>query len=93
VADVDLVLGCKPRCEQKRGVMPTTICFRGREDGITVDGRAQDVADQLGHDGPVRLNTISGSVIFVNWANVLYVEEESYGPAAVQSTTPPQPYD
>ena len=44
---------------------------------ISVDGAADDVAKLVDGARPVRLITLEGDVIFVNWANVLYIREES----------------
>jgi hypothetical protein len=56
--------------------VPTKINFRGGRD-VTVGDEPQEVAEALrnGAERPVRLITTGGSVIFVNWTNVLYIEE------------------
>jgi hypothetical protein len=58
--------------------MPTEIVFRSGT-GKTVDGSPEEVAGQFAGRvaGPVRLTTVEGSIVFVNWSNVLYLEEAS----------------
>jgi hypothetical protein len=60
----------------------TKIMLRGGKD-LTVSGELDDVAQQFREQagGPVRLNSSQGGVVFVNWSNVLYLEE-TYPPAA-----------
>ncbi len=62
--------------------MPRTLInFRGGKD-VTVEGAVETIADALREGGPVRLTTIYGDVIFVNWSNVLYIESTE-APAGV----------
>jgi len=44
--------------------------------GKIVDGSPEEVAQMVGGrpDGPIRLTTNEGRVLFVNWSNVLYLE-------------------
>jgi hypothetical protein len=60
----------------------TEITFRGG-DTRTVNGSPEEVAEQLRQQrgDPIRLMTIDGNVLFVNWSNVLYLEP-SWPPAA-----------
>ena len=67
--------------------MPVKINFREGQD-ITVDGEPEEVASKLRAGGPVRLTTTRGGMVFVNWSNVLYIEE-GFGPAVVEETGRP----
>jgi hypothetical protein len=42
---------------------------------VIVDAEAAEVARLLHADGPARLTTIEGTTAFVNWSNVLYIQE------------------
>jgi hypothetical protein len=61
--------------------VPTKINFRGGRD-LTVRDELEEVSEVFRNqgEGPVRLITTGGGVIFVNWTNVLYIEE-ARGPA------------
>ncbi|HEY2652794.1 MAG TPA: hypothetical protein VGI50_12770 [Solirubrobacteraceae bacterium] len=54
----------------------TKIYFRDGQH-VIVDGPAVEVARRLHGDGPARLETIEHATVFVNWDNVLYIEESS----------------
>jgi hypothetical protein len=54
----------------------TKILFRDGQQ-VIVDGPAIEVARRLHDDGPARLETIERATVFVNWDNVLYIEEIS----------------
>lgn len=58
--------------------MPTVIVFRSGA-GKTVDGSPEEVSRHFEGRaaGPVRLTTVEGSIVFVNWSNVLYFEDAS----------------
>jgi hypothetical protein len=55
--------------------VPTMIYFCGRDRAVPVRGSVEEVAAEMKQEGPVRLTTVEGSVIFVKWSNVLYVTE------------------
>ena len=54
--------------------MPTEIHFVRRDQDLSVENEAEEVAELVAGGDPVRLTTTNGHVIFVNWANVLYIE-------------------
>jgi hypothetical protein len=74
--------------------MPTRIVFRSGPEKI-VDGPPEEIAAEF--DGraanPVRLTTVEGSVIFVNWSNVLYLEEAetAHKPVAAETIAAADP--
>jgi hypothetical protein len=57
------------------GQAMTNIHFVRRDENLTVEGDPEEIAALAAKGCPVRLTTTEGRVIFVNWANVLYVEE------------------
>lgn len=66
----------------------TRIHFRDGQE-VIVDGEATEVARLLHADGPARLTAIEGTTVFVNWSNVLYIEEAvDYGPPVPGSSYP-----
>jgi hypothetical protein len=71
--------------------MPANIIFRGCKDDepggvITVEGDPEEVRNKLRRDEPV--TQLGGGVTYVNWSNVLRVEE-GYGPAVAPTVRPP----
>ena len=54
--------------------MPTEIRFVRRDENFAVEEELQAVATAASGGGLVRLTSSDGGVVFVNWANVLYIE-------------------
>jgi hypothetical protein len=54
----------------------TEIYFRGRAEPVTVNAPIDQVEVQLRSDGRERLETDAGSVISVNWSQVLFLESK-----------------
>jgi hypothetical protein len=68
--------------------MATQIHFVRRDENLAVEEEPQAIADAASESGPIRLTSRhSGGVIFVNWANVLYIEEVPLGVPASAAVT------
>jgi hypothetical protein len=52
----------------------TRLHFRDGQH-VVLDAAVDQVANEIRGGGPIRLTTIEGTLIFVNWSNVLYIEE------------------
>jgi hypothetical protein len=69
-----------------RRSMPTEIHFVRRDQNFAVQEELQAVAAAAARSGPMRLTSTDGDVVFVNWANVLYVESMAVAVPASDST-------
>ena len=54
--------------------MSTQIHFPRRDQDLAVEEEPDVVAEMAASGAPIRLNTIDGEVVYVNWSNVLYIE-------------------
>jgi hypothetical protein len=59
--------------------MPTDIHFIRRDQDFAVREGLEAVAAAASAGGPIRLTSLTHGVVFVNWANVLYIEEVAEG--------------